>query len=203
MIKNISNLGDAAIYCDFGSEVNKEINHEVIKYFKTLTSKNIKGITNLAPSYNKLIITFDLDVINYKELVETLTEVLISLNKNIKEIKSLQAISNISAQYFSNGVFSDRNGIPIVKLIDIEGDWENLTGYKKEEILEMDNIIGKIMEVENVQEYLSRFHPIGLSEASYKGFWIFKHKNGNKFKISGKTWIDYNENTFKSAFSVA
>ena len=140
---------------------------------------------------------------DYKELVETLTEVLISLNKNIKEIKSLQAISNISAQYFSNGVFSDRNGIPIVKLIDIEGDWENLTGYKKEEILEMENIIGKIMEVENVQEYLSRFHPIGLSEASYKGYWIFKHKNGNKFKISGKTWIDYNENTFKSAFSVA
>ena len=140
---------------------------------------------------------------DYKELVETLTDVLISLNKNIKEIKSIQAISNISAQYFSNGVFSDRNGIPIVKLIDIEGDWENLTGYKKEEILEMDNIIGKIMEVENVQEYLSRFHPIGLSEASYKGFWIFKHKNGNKFKISGKTWIDYNENTFKSAFSVA
>ena len=70
MIKNISNLGDSAIYCDFGSEVNKEINHQVIKYFKTLKSKNIKGITNLAPSYNKLIITFDLDVINYKELSE-------------------------------------------------------------------------------------------------------------------------------------
>ena len=140
---------------------------------------------------------------DYKELVETLTDVLISLNKNIKEIKSIQSISNISAQYFSDGVFSDKNGIPVVKLVNIEGDWENLTGYKKEEILEMDNIIGKIMEVENVQEYLSRFHPIGLSEASYKGYWIFKHKNGNKFKISGKTWIDYNENTFKSAFSVA
>ena len=140
---------------------------------------------------------------DYKELVETLTDVLISLNKNIKEIKSIQAISNISAQYFSNGVFSDKNGIPVVKLMDIEGDWENLTGYKKEEILEMDNIIGKIMEIENVKEYLSRLHPLGLSEASYKGYWIFKHKNGNKFKISGKTWIDYNENTFKSAFSVA
>ena len=140
---------------------------------------------------------------DYKELVETLTDVLISLNKNIKEIKSIQAISNISAQYFSDGVFSDRDGIPIVRLINIEGDWENLTGYKKEEILEMDNIIGKIMEIENVQEYLNRLHPLGLSEASYKGYWIFKHKNGNKFKISGKTWIDYNENTFKSAFSVA
>ena len=70
MIKNILNLGDAAIYCDFGSEVNKEVNREVIKYFKNLKHKNIKGITNLAPSYNKLIITFDLDVINYKELSE-------------------------------------------------------------------------------------------------------------------------------------
>ena len=140
---------------------------------------------------------------DYKELVETLTDVLISLNKNIKEIKSIQAISNISAQYFSDGVFSDNDGIPIVRLINIEGDWEDLTGYKKEEILEMDNIIGKIMEIENVKEYLSRLHPVGLSEASYKGYWIFKHKNGNKFKISGKTWIDYNENTFKSAFSVA
>ena len=70
MIKNISNLGDAAIYCDFGSDVNKEINKEVIKYFKTLASKNIKGITNLAPSYNKLIITFDLDITTYKELSE-------------------------------------------------------------------------------------------------------------------------------------
>ena len=36
MIKNISNLGDAAIYCDFGSEVNRQVNHEVIKYFNTL-----------------------------------------------------------------------------------------------------------------------------------------------------------------------
>ena len=80
MIKNISNLGDAAIYCDFGSEVNKEINHEVIKYFKTLRSKNIKGITNLAPSYNKLIVTFDLDVINYKELSEKI------LNLKLDEI---------------------------------------------------------------------------------------------------------------------
>ena len=29
MIKNISNLGDAALYCDFGTEVNKEVNNKV------------------------------------------------------------------------------------------------------------------------------------------------------------------------------
>ena len=37
MIKNISNLGDAALYCDFGNEVNKEINRNVINYFNNLS----------------------------------------------------------------------------------------------------------------------------------------------------------------------
>ena len=50
MIKNISNLGDAALYCDFGKEINKEINTHVIKYFKTIQKKNIPGINNLTPS---------------------------------------------------------------------------------------------------------------------------------------------------------
>ena len=36
MIKNISNLGDAAVYCDFGKEVNEKINLKVISYFNHL-----------------------------------------------------------------------------------------------------------------------------------------------------------------------
>ena len=77
MIKNISNLGDAALYCDFGTEVNKQINSEVIKYFNSIRKKNIRGINNLTPSYNKLIISFDLKVTNFKEIkneIETLSE---------------------------------------------------------------------------------------------------------------------------------
>ena len=68
MIKNISNLGDAALYCDFGEEVNIEINSKVINYFKNIKEKNIPGVTNIAPSYNKLIITFDLDLTNFEKL---------------------------------------------------------------------------------------------------------------------------------------
>ena len=68
MIKNISNLGDAALYCDFGKEVNKETNFKVIKYFKNLKEKNIEGINNLTPSYNKLIISFNLTDINFEKL---------------------------------------------------------------------------------------------------------------------------------------
>ena len=75
MIKNISNLGDAALYCDFGSEVNKEINSKVKRYFKSIQKENIDGINNLTPSYNKLIISFDLRKKNFqtiKKLIENL-----------------------------------------------------------------------------------------------------------------------------------
>ena len=82
MIKNISNLGDAAVYCDFGKEVNKEVNSKVIKYFKNLKEQNFEGIINLTPSYNKLIISFDLTVTNFKK-VKQIVE-----NLDIKEISS-------------------------------------------------------------------------------------------------------------------
>jgi inhibitor of KinA len=89
MIKNISNLGDAALYCDFGTEVNKQINSEVIKYFNTIREKNIKGINNLTPSYNKLIISYDLNLTNFnkiKEEIEKLTqsETSKSISKNLE-----------------------------------------------------------------------------------------------------------------------
>ncbi len=75
MIKNISNLGDAALYCDFGTEVNKEINSKVIRYFKSIQKENIDGVNNLTPSYNKLIVSFDLRKKNFqtiKKLIENL-----------------------------------------------------------------------------------------------------------------------------------
>ena len=74
MIKKISNLGDSALYCDFGNDVNQTINSRVIKIFRNLRKNTIKGITNITPSYNKLIISFDLDVINFKQLEEKITQ---------------------------------------------------------------------------------------------------------------------------------
>ena len=87
MIKNISNLGDAAIYCDFGSEVNEAINSNVINYFNCLANliktKDILGIDNLTPSYNKLIISFDLKITNYTKLKKIIEN--LNVKKNIQE----------------------------------------------------------------------------------------------------------------------
>jgi len=89
MIKNISNLGDAALYCDFGNEVNKQINSEVINYFNNIREKKIKGVNNLTPSYNKLIISYDLKITNFKEVKDEIEKINTSetqkiTNKNIE-----------------------------------------------------------------------------------------------------------------------
>ena len=112
MIKNILNLGDAALYCDFGTDVNKETNIQVIRYFKSVQNENIEGINNITPSYNKLIISFDLKKTNFKDLkniIENLTVTNINDLKNKKveipvcthdkfslDIKRLEKILNIS-----------------------------------------------------------------------------------------------------------
>ena len=93
MIKNISNLGDAALYCDFGIEVNEESNSYVISYFdhlkKLVEDKSIRGITNLSPSYNKLIVSFDLSITNFQEIKNKIETIKI-LNKKKKKSNKIE-----------------------------------------------------------------------------------------------------------------
>ena len=93
MIKNISNLGDTAVYCDFGSEVNESINANVINCFnhlsKLIKEEKVEGITNLTPSYNKLIISFDLTITNYLKIKNFIEDLIIQkdIKKNNQKIK--------------------------------------------------------------------------------------------------------------------
>ena len=79
MFQKLSNIGDCGIICDFGDEVNQEINSNVIKLFyhvkKEVSQGNLKGILNYTPSYNKLIISFDLEKINSSKIIDFLKSV--------------------------------------------------------------------------------------------------------------------------------
>ena len=122
MIKKLSNIGDCGIVCDFGDEVNRDINTGVIKLFnyikKEVSAGNLNGILNYTPSYNKLIISFDLEII--------------SSSKILSFIKSIN---------FSELNFVQRNKkftIPIC--YDFEMDLENICKTLKmdrEEIINM------------------------------------------------------------------
>ena len=79
MFKKLNNIGDCGIVCDFGDEVNREINTSVIKLFhhikKEVLKGNLNGILNYTPSYNKLIINFDLEKINSSKIFNFLKSV--------------------------------------------------------------------------------------------------------------------------------
>ena len=82
MIKNITNLGDAAVYCDFGNQIDQETNLNVIKYFKNLRELKVKGIINITPSYNKLIVSFDPSATNYENIKNKILDLKSKKNQN-------------------------------------------------------------------------------------------------------------------------
>ena len=92
MFKKLSNIGDSAIVCDFGDDVNQSVNTGVIKLFNFIKKqselKNIRGITNCTPSYNKLIISFNLLQTNSKKVcnfINSIDFVNLTLSQDKKE----------------------------------------------------------------------------------------------------------------------
>jgi inhibitor of KinA len=92
MFKKLTNIGDSGIACDFGEKVNHKVNTDVIKLFQFIKTKEsngeIKGITNYTPSYNKLIISFDLNITNAKKIYDflhTIDFTKLNLSKKQKE----------------------------------------------------------------------------------------------------------------------
>ncbi len=79
MYKKISNIGDCGILCDFGDDVNRSINANVIKLFqyisKQISEGNLSGILNCTPSYNKLIINFDLELTTSNKIIDFLKSI--------------------------------------------------------------------------------------------------------------------------------
>ena len=122
MIKNILNLGDAALYCDFGQDVNKTINSNVIKYYNNIKKLNIECINNITPSYNKLIISFDLNKIKFNELKNIIEKIHIDddeklLGKQIEipvcceepyslDLNELERKLNLSKEIILNNFFN-------------------------------------------------------------------------------------------------
>ena len=119
MIKNISNLGDAAVYCDFGNKVTKEINSNVIKYFKSLNKNKILGITNITPSYNKLIISYDLEKIRFEQIKNKILEIKID-DLNPQENKIIKIPVCTDEEFcLDAGRLSEKLKLDIGKILNI------------------------------------------------------------------------------------
>jgi len=120
MFKKLNNIGDSAVVCDFGDEVNQSVNNGVIKLFHFIKKQsalgNIEGILNCTPSYNKLIISFDLHITNLKNVFDFIN----------------------SVDFTNLNLDQDRKEWTIPICYDFELDLENMSkelGLEKEEII--------------------------------------------------------------------
>ena len=79
MFKKIYNISDQGIICDFGNEINKEINAKVIGVFNYINNnldiKNELGIINCVPSYNKIVIQYDLLVTSSDAIIKYISSI--------------------------------------------------------------------------------------------------------------------------------
>ena len=157
MIKKITNISDQGIICDFGEEVNKDINKKVISlfnYLKEKSSKNeIKGIYNIIPSYNKLVVHFDLEKNN---------------SHKIKEI-----ISSIDLKKLTLSQLGKVWTIPVCYDDEFALDLENLTKSLK---LSKDQII------KMSKQGLEKIGRSAIQLANYEG--LFAHSQSIRIRIS-------------------
>ena len=78
MIEKIYNISDQGIICDFGKEINKEINAKVISLFNYINNSKQKtelGIINCIPSYNKIIIQYDLSINSSNTIIKYVSSI--------------------------------------------------------------------------------------------------------------------------------
>ena len=72
---------------DYGEDINFNTNKKVISHFKYLLKKNYKYILNVVPSFNKLLIVFDIE---FKKDIEILIKKLI----NGESIENEESLAN-------------------------------------------------------------------------------------------------------------
>ena len=147
MLKKISNIGDCGITCDFGDEVNKKTNKEVIKLFnfiqESVNSKKIKGILNYTPSYNKLIINFELGVINSKKITEFIKNN--DYSKMTFQEKNMRLHLKNSELCKSYEIMKNPTSVP-----DAAGEWIEITNISEASI----NLYGLILRDDDGEHHV-------------------------------------------------
>jgi KipI family sensor histidine kinase inhibitor len=64
--------GDSAVIIKAGDEISEEINLTVRKLLARIENENIIGVIDFIPSYNELMICYDLSIISCRKLLDTL-----------------------------------------------------------------------------------------------------------------------------------
>ena len=156
MIKKIYQINEQALMCDFGENISKKINSNVISFFNHINNKRFidkeLGINNCVPSYNKLLIQYDLNKTSYNQIINLInsisfdqlseinTENLIELPICYEEefaldLKDIAAKSNLNVNEVINLHLSTESNAFGLSINDLQRKLENDFAFPAESVL--------------------------------------------------------------------
>ncbi len=121
-------LGDTAFLIKIGNDISTETHFKVQYFTKLLEDKNLKGIIEVTPAYNEILISYDPDIMNYKELIGELKKLEkkeITQNKESKRILYIPVC--YEAEYALDiEIVASENSISINEVVKIHTSGEYL-----------------------------------------------------------------------------
>ena len=90
----IASVDSVIIY--FSNDISKETSIVVKNAYKTLKAKNNRALIEIIPSYNSILITYDIFVFDFESIKKYLNNLLLNISMNEKENKN---IINIDVYY--------------------------------------------------------------------------------------------------------
>lgn len=121
-------LGDTAFLIKIGNDISTETHIKVQNFTKLLEEKKLKGIIEVTPAYNEILISYNPGVLNYKELIGELKKLEkeeITQNKEPK--RTLYIPVCYEAEYaLDMEIVASENNISINEVVKIHTSGEYL-----------------------------------------------------------------------------
>jgi KipI family sensor histidine kinase inhibitor len=111
---NIASVDSIIIY--FGSTICQEVSKKTIDAYKILKNSNLQGVIQIIPSYNSILIHYDICLYEYESICETIKNYL-EHNKNDETSNTINKI-NIPV-YYGDDVGIDLERVARLNKLDI------------------------------------------------------------------------------------
>lgn len=112
----IKRFGDSSLIIEFGKEISRELNEQVMSFFRHFEKKHPKWITDLIPAYNSLTLVYKPDLITFEELTNKVRKV------RFKKMNSRSKVVKIPVCYdmgIDKEIFCHFSGLSWKEIVDL------------------------------------------------------------------------------------
>ena len=120
--------GDRSIVMEFGNAISPIINSRIRNVVNSIGASDIKGVTELIPTYRSIQIIYDPLIIGYEELIYKLGEIGNSLNEGASDSYRIVEIPTLYGGEYGPDIdfVANHNGISVEEVVKIHSSTDYL-----------------------------------------------------------------------------